>query len=122
MRPKPSIFSLSVVAAGIVLGVIAWRASGRTYVPPARAEAPLTIPTSYEGAIPSGFVVERVPVEGMCCDGCKGTLYERIMELEGVQAAAVDPILGQIDALVRTGTPRARLVEALTFDKYRALP
>jgi copper chaperone CopZ len=109
-------FALLAAAAGILLwvGVSASRAE---YVPP---RAPGEVPRALSGEIPAGYEVQTFEVQGMCCPNCSAKLYQALIAVQGVRAAAVDPTLGQAEALVATGTPSADLAHALTFDKYAA--
>ncbi len=95
--------------------------SGPTYVP-AKAE-----PTAFAPAPPAltatpgpGERVEVLDVEGMCCKGCTGKLYARLMETQGVRCAAVDLEGKTASVVVTQGTGSDALARALTFEEYSA--
>jgi copper chaperone CopZ len=110
--------TLLVLAAG-VLGTIALRAGERDYVVPAKP-VPASIPLALEGAAPEGFALRTLAVEGICCQGCSSKLFGALLAVDGVQAAAVDPLQAEASAGVRPDVPVAALEAALTFDKYTA--
>lgn len=110
---------LVLLAAGSALGTVAVLARERTYVVPER-EKPQSIPLALSGAVPAGFAVRTFDVEGICCQGCSSKLHGALLAVEGVRAAAVDPLAAVVTALVPLDMPDARLEAALTFDKYSA--
>ncbi len=111
--------TLLLLAAAAVLGAIALRAKEPTYVPP-HPEGFSAVPVVLSGAAREGYTVRALVVEGMCCSGCSAKLYERVLAVDGVAEAAVDPLLGDVQALVRTDVATGELERALTFDKYSA--
>src|SRR5262245_10023427 len=108
---------LLLVVCGAVLGTIAVRAKERNYTVPVRDEA---VPFALAGDVPSGFTKVAFDVQGMCCQGCSAKLYAAMLAVDGVSAAAVDPVLARAEALVRTDVAPATVEHALTFDKYTA--
>jgi hypothetical protein len=107
-----------LTAAG-VLGAIALRAPEPTYVAPVQA-APAAIPLALEGAAPEGCELRTFAVDGICCQGCSSKLHGALLAVDGVRAAAVDPLKAEASAWVRSDVPVAALEAALTFDKYTA--
>jgi copper chaperone CopZ len=81
---------------------------------------PASIPLALEGAAPEGFALRTLAVEGICCQGCSSKLFGALLAVDGVQAAAVDPLKADASAWVRPDVPVAALEAALTFDKYTA--
>jgi copper chaperone CopZ len=110
---------VGLVLCGGVLGTIAVRAKERTYTVPVHEE-PQVIPAALVGAVPDGFTKRAFDVDGMCCQGCSAKLHGALLAVDGVRAAAVDPVLHRAEALVRTDVEPANLERALTFDKYVA--
>ena len=108
---------LLLLAAGAVLGTIAWKAKEPTYSAPV---APENVPFELSGDVPAGCVVRGLDVEGMCCDGCTGKLYDALTALDPVREAAVDPVLERVAVVVPAELDTAVLEAALTFDKYSA--
>jgi len=117
MDPRRYPGALALLAAGGVLLFIALRAEEPSYEVPVHAA---DIPLAIEGEIPPGFVVRRFAVEGMCCQSCAGKLERVLAPLAGVERVAVDPLRGEVQALVRADVESAALAAALTFDKYTA--
>jgi copper chaperone CopZ len=107
-------------AAALFLGWIALRAEQPTWSAPPQEVLPDTVPATLSGEVPAGFVVRRLDVEGMCCTGCPKRLYAHLADVAGVREAAVDPILGEVAAVVPAELDVAELEAALTFDKYAA--
>jgi len=116
-RPGPGI--LLVLVAGLVLGVVAWRAKPRDYVPPS---APGSVPLRLEGEPPDGCEVRVFEVEGVCCSGCAAPLHEALSAIEGVRKLALDPATRRVEVLVRSEVDNERLAAALTFDEFVAHP
>jgi copper chaperone CopZ len=108
-----------LLLAAAVLGTIAVRAREPDYVVPTRP-APASIPLALEGPAPAGFALRTLHVDGICCQGCSSKLFGALLAVDGVQAAAVDPLKEEASAWVRQDVPVATLEAALTFDKYSA--
>ena len=108
-----------LIAAGLWLASVALRAKAPTYHAPV-TEAPTRLPDE----VPAGFLVRSFAVQGMCCPSCARGLHERLMGVEGVQAAAVDFDASSAQALAAETLSVDRLLEALEFGKYsaRSLP
>ena len=106
---------------GLVLAGIAWRAKSPTYsAPVVDPDPPAVVPHTLSGNVPAGRVVRTFDVEGICCDGCPGKLFVKLDQLDGVEEAAVDPVLKQASVVVATDYDVARVEAALTFGKYSA--
>ena len=105
-------------------GALAWiavRAPEPSYEPlPVERPAPERVPTALSGVVPAGYVVRTFEVEGMCCQGCPGKLWNSVTDVPGVLEAAVDFESGEAAAVVPTELDVALLEGALTFDEYRA--
>lgn len=106
-----------LAAAGGWLGYVALHATEPTYVPP--RDAP---PTELTGEVPAGHVVRTLAVEGMCCSSCPGRLFDAILAIDGVQAAAVDAERSTVSAVVPEALDASTLASALTFGQYSARP
>ena len=111
-----------LAGAGAALAVLAFRAPEPSYSPPDVDAAPKVVPVRIVGEVPAGFRVAELAVTGMCCGGCTAKLYQRMTELDGVEAAAVDFDSSLASALVPEGFDVALLARALTFDEYIAEP
>lgn len=109
-----------LLVAGLALGAIALLAHEPTHAAPSHQAVPDKVPFELAGDVPSGHVVRRLDVEGICCSGCGGKLYAALTALDEVVEAAVDPVLGQAAAVVPASFDVARLERALTFEKYAA--
>ncbi len=111
-----------IAAAGIALGYVALRAPKQEYVAPtlAEVEAHAPAPKTIAGALPAGCVVRAFAVEGMCCQGCTGKIYKRLVQTEGVVQAAVDFDSGTARVIVPETVDVAQLESVLHFDKYSA--
>jgi len=123
--PKPSVRLLPVVAlalAGTGLAMIAFRASKPDYVAPTIAdiEAHHPAPQKLEGPTPEGCRVLTIEVNGMCCTGCTGKLYERLCVIPGFVQGAVSFDEGIARVVVSEGADPASFADALRFDKYSA--
>jgi copper chaperone CopZ len=106
---------------GLALAGIAWRAESPTYrAPVVDPDPPAVVPHTLSGNVPAGRVVRTFDIEGICCNGCPGKLFVKLDQLEGVEEAAVDPVLKQAMVVVSPGYDVARVEEALTFGKYSA--
>jgi copper chaperone CopZ len=116
-KPGPGI--LLVFVAGLVLGIVAWRAKPRDYVPPSAAG---TVPLRLEGEPPEGCEVRAFEVEGVCCSGCAAPLHEALSSIDGVRKLALDPATRRVEVLVRSEVDNERLTAALTFDEFVAHP
>ena len=74
----------------------AWRAEPPTYsAPEIEPDPPALVPHTLSGNVPAGRVVRTFDIEGICCNGCPGKLFVKLDQLEGVEEAAVDPVLKQ---------------------------
>ena len=112
---------LLIGLAGLVLAGIAWRAETPTYRPPViDPDPPALVPHALSGDVPAGRVVRTFDIEGICCNGCPGQLFVKLDQLEGVEEAAVDPVLKQASVVIPTDYDVARVEAALTFGKYSA--
>lgn len=123
--PKPFVRVLPLVAlvlAGTGLAMIAFRASKPDYVAPtvADVEAHKAAPQELEGPTPEGCTVLTIEVDGMCCTGCTGKLYERLRTTPGFVQGAVSFEEGIARVVVSEGADRESFAEALRFDKYVA--
>jgi len=113
---------LFIVVAGGLLGWIAFKAPEPSYSPPQPEEfEPRHVPVVIIGDIPAGHVVRSFEVDGMCCNGCGGKLYDALTALPQVKKAAVDFDTSTATALVPEGLDTAVLASALTFDKYSVI-
>jgi len=107
--------------AGLVLGWIAWKAEEPTYSAPVQdPEPPAVVPATLSGEVPPGRVVRTFDVDGICCNGCPGKLYVKLDQLDGIDEAAVDPVLKQASVVVPADYDVAVVEAALTFGKYSA--
>lgn len=102
----------ALVLAGCTLAYIGARDPEPTWEP--LVEVPTHV------SAPQGAEVVSVEVDGMCCAGCTRKLYDRLLEAEGVTAAAVRFEEGRAEAVVAPGTEPASIARVLTFDKYTA--
>ncbi len=119
-------FLIVLTAAG-VLGWVALGAPEPTWVvlePGTASAAPLEVPSRLTEAradgAQEGLVVRTVAVQGMCCNGCRGKLYTALLDLPGVDEAAVDFEAGTASVRATPEVVETQLVSALTFDKYSA--
>lgn len=105
-------------------GALAWvavRSPEPSYQPiPEERPAPEHVPKALSGAVPAGYVVRTFEVEGMCCQGCPGKLWNAVTDVPGVVEAAVDFETGSAEAVVPSDLDVACLETAMTFDEYRA--
>ncbi len=114
--------ALLIAAAGAA-GWLYFTRSGPTYVPPSEPQVVYAAAPSVLTRAPAEGEAEIVlDVHGMCCRGCTGKLYARLMEQPGVRAAGVDLDAGTASALVEASVEPTALAAALTFDKYSAAP
>jgi len=113
---------LLLVSAGAALAWIAWRAPEREYVAPTPAEvaAHRAAPQKLAGGVPAGYVVRTIEVEGMCCTGCTGKLYERLKAVPGLGQAAVSFEEGLARVVIPERADPEPFAAALRFDKYAA--
>jgi len=110
-----------LVAAGAVLGWVAYRTPEPSYVvPELQAAEPEQIPLALTRVAQPGDVVRTFDVEGMCCNGCTGKLYRALAEHPSVNAAAVSFEHGTAQVSVAQEFDSTALVDVLTFDKYSA--
>lgn len=111
-----------LLIAGTVAAVVAYRAPERDYVPlEIEGGVPeVYVPRAIPDPIPAGFQVADLMVDGPCCIGCTGKLYKALMEVPGVEKAAVRfDVAGTLaQALVPLGFDGSLLEGSLTFDKY----
>lgn len=110
--------------AGAALAFVAWRAPAPTYIAPTSAEVLAHEPAPQElvGEVPAGCIVRTFEVQGMCCTGCTGKLYERLKAVPGVVNAAVNFEKGVAEVVVPQDADVAPLVTAMHFEKYVAKP
>ncbi|MFT7678160.1 MAG: copper chaperone CopZ [Planctomycetota bacterium] len=113
--------SLLLITA-VAASVVAYRAPERDYVPlELEGGAPEThVPRAIADPIPAGFQVTDLMVDGPCCLGCTGKLYSALLEVPGVEKAAIrfDKAGTLAQALVPLGFDGGLLKGSLTFDKY----
>jgi len=113
---------VALALAGTGLGVIALRAPEPEYVAPTAAdvEAHHAAPQKLEGGVPAGCVVLTIGVDGMCCTGCTGKLYDRLRATPGFVEGAVSFESGIAQVVVSKDADPKPFVDALQFDKYVA--
>ena len=121
MRTK-LLYVTALTIAGAALAWVALRSPEPDYQAPTSAEiaAHVPAPTVIAGEIPAGSLVRTFDVEGMCCGGCTGKLYQSLRAVPGVSQAAVRFQDGVAEVVVPQELDPALLAEALTFDKYSA--
>lgn len=112
---------LLLAAAGAAGVWITHDAPDRTPAPEAPAPVALA-PRDLAGRPAAGERVSTLAVEGMCCQGCGGRLWEALAAQEGVREAAVDFDTATARAIVAVDVDDASLARALTFGKYAAHP
>ena len=110
-----------LVAAGAALAFIAFRAEDPTYVPP-RIDEDRTVPYELPAAVPAGMELFEYEVSGMCCNGCAEKLYARLVDVEAVEAAAVDSVTGVAQVFVSEAGAADAVLATLRWDKYEATP
>ena len=116
MRILPFLF---LATAGAILAWVALKAPEPSYIPPRPEEFdPRHVPVVIVGDIPAGHVVRTFQVEGMCCNGCGGKLFDALKAIPEVTKAAVDFESKTATALVPEDLDTAVLASALSFDKY----
>ncbi len=119
---------LLLLAAGGVLGFIAWRSEEPEYVAPRLEDAPEAIPERLSGAVPAGYRTVSMEVEGMCCQGCPSTLYATLAGVEGVSEVAVEFVAagvpGHAFVVAADAVSADSLSAAIASEKYgvRVLP
>ncbi len=117
------VFTVIVLIAGAVLAWIAF--SSAEQAEPTRAaglalDAP--VPGHLTAEIPAGYVARVFDIEGMCCNGCPRGLYEKVIGVEGVLAAAANFDEATVAAVVPADLPVAKLLSVLDSAKYTATP
>ncbi|MEM7515495.1 MAG: heavy metal-associated domain-containing protein [Planctomycetota bacterium] len=124
MSTRAWIQAVVLGSAALILGTIAVRATGKNVqaekafvLPPDQP-----VPTVLVDQAPAGFVIRELEVEGMCCNGCPRTLYERVRNLPEVESAAVSFDDSLVQAVVPLDFPVSKLEEALASDKYKVAP
>ena len=112
----------ALALAAVALAVIALRAPARDYVAPTAAdvEAHHAAPPKLPAAIPAGCTVATIAVDGMCCTGCTGKLYDRLRATPGCVEAAVSFEDGLAQVVIREGADPEPFAAALRFEKYSA--
>ena len=115
------LFTALVLLSALVLGYLAKRAPEPEAAPPVLVRSDAA-PYELSGEVPSGDVVRTFAVEGMCCEGCAKKLCDALLDVDGVEEAAVDSVLGHAMVVVPRELEVARLEEALTFENYTATP
>ena len=121
--PRERMKSLPLVGlglAGIALAIVALRAPPRDYVAPTvrEVEAHRAAPQTLRGQVPDGCVVRAIQVKGMCCAGCTGRLYERLVGTAGTVDAAVNLETGVAQIVIPKDADPAPWVAALRFDDF----
>ena len=113
---------LILCAAGVGLGYIALRAPTADYVAPTLQEvqAHVPAPQALTCDIPPGFLVRTFKVDGMCCTGCTGKIYQRLKESPGVFEAAVSFDKGIAQVVVPEESDVTKLEDVMHFEKYVA--
>jgi copper chaperone CopZ len=109
-----------LLGAGAVAAVIAYRAPTPDDRPVAAAEGVAPVPDRLTAVPAEGEVVRVLDVTGMCCRGCSGKLYRRLVAVEGVRDACVDFDTGTASAIAANTVAPATLASALTFETYSA--
>ena len=110
-----------IALSAVVLGVIALRAP-EPEAAVVEVVKDASAPYELSGEVPSGYEVRTFAVEGMCCGGCAVKLHEALVGVDGVTEAAVDPVLGQAQAVVPEALETSLLTAALSFEEYVAIP
>jgi copper chaperone CopZ len=118
----PILCVLGLAAAATLYIVVTYR--GPSYSAPLATDpALLEAPPDHLSLQPRSEETVRVfQVEGMCCRGCSGKLYQALTAVPGVREACVDFERGTASALAASDVAVSRLQDALTFEKYRATP
>lgn len=118
-KHNPKRVAAAVLIAGVALGAVAWKQSVRA----GDREVPVLadIPASLEAAPGESEVARSYSVTGMCCESCTRKLHGRVMEIEGVEACAVDLWEERLFLITKTSVPSERLLSTLNFDKYTAV-
>ncbi len=120
MKHPTKIAAALVILAGASLAWVAYRSEDPTYSAPPRSSMPERVPRALAEAPASGELVRTFAVEGMCCAGCTGKLYQRLVEVDGVLEAAVDFETGRAQARVAAQVDPEELLSAMRFEKYEA--
>lgn len=107
-----------VLLSGLALAWVALNAKEPTSVVLQEGSGvPLTLPQ----ALQEGLELQRFAVEGMCsCSGCPTKLYLALTSVEGVEHAAIDPVIKQAKVHAIHGTDPGTIEAALTFEDYSA--
>ena len=113
---------VAIVLAGAGLAVVAFRAPEPSYVAPTPADvaAHKAAPQRLEGEIPADCTLVTIAVEGMCCTGCTGKLYDRLRATPGFVEGAVSFEDEVAQVVVSKGADPSAFADALRFDKYTA--
>ena len=111
-----------LLLAGAGLAWIAFRAPAPSYVAPTEAEvaAHRAAPQELEGEVPAECTLLTISVDGMCCTGCTGKLYDRLRSTPGFVDGAVSFEDARALVVVRKESDPAAFARALEFDKYTA--
>lgn len=115
---------ISTIILLLAGGVLAWIAitsesqDQSTRAAGLAADAP--VPTHLALEVPAGYVARVFDVEGMCCMGCPRSLYEKVIAIDGVAAAAASFDEQTVAALVPADFSVASLESVLDSDKYTA--
>lgn len=111
-----------ILAAGAAAYYVAQSSPDQDYEPLVLedVEPELYVPKAIPGPIPAGYQVTEIMVDGPCCTGCTGKLYNALLGVPGVEKASVlfDPEGTLAKALVPAGFEAAPLESSLTFEKY----
>jgi copper chaperone CopZ len=116
-QPMKYLGLLLLACSGGILLWIALVVGAPTYLAPRTAE---TVPVVLTGEVPNGFIVRRLSIDGMCCQGCAAKLHALLIQVEGVREVAVDALTGEASVVVPAGTEVALLEQAVTFEDYTA--
>jgi copper chaperone CopZ len=125
LPPRTAVKILPILllgCAGSALGYVALRAPTPDYVAPTLQEvqAHVPAPQTLTCDIPPGFLVRTFKVDGMCCTGCTGKIYQRLKESPGVFEAAVSFDKGIAQVVVPADSDVTQLEDVMHFEKYVA--
>lgn len=123
INPSVKLSTLLLVLAGIVCGWIALATPGRTdWTAPPHLALDEPVPATLPPALPEGHEAFVLDVDGMCCNGCPRKLYEKLMNVEGVVAAAVSFESRTAAAILPRDSDVAVLQRAIDSEKYTSTP
>ena len=111
--------TIILLLAGLVLGYVALKAEPQAERAVAAGLAPdEPVPSQLEAKIPAGYVARVIDVDGMCCKGCPRGLYEKVVAVDGVLAAAASFEDHSVSVLVPQEFPVSTLIDTLDSAKY----